>query len=145
MATQDYRRRRKLQGLCISCPKPPVYGRTLCAECYKKARVRRHLTGLSKEEMDKASCALDSFEGLCQCCGSTDKGTNHNWCLDHDHVRSKFRGVICDPCNMLLGWIENHPEKLIKVLAYKSSFESVPSHMVKEDDSNAGPGVMGTY
>lgn len=45
-------------------------------------------------------------------------------CFDHCHDNNKFRGWICDPCNIILGKARDNPEileALIKYLKYHVS------------------------
>lgn len=39
-------------------------------------------------------------------------------CLDHDHITDKFRGWICNRCNVALGMVKDNSETLIALSEY---------------------------
>lgn len=54
--------------------------------------------------------------GLCAICGNppADPGTNHGFRLkvDHDHETGVVRGLLCNSCNLRLGWVEKHRDTI---------------------------------
>lgn len=55
----------------------------------------------------------------CAICGSTSPGRKDNhWCLDHDHVTGKPRGILCQGCNMGLGNFKDNKESLLSAMDY---------------------------
>lgn len=62
----------------------------------------------------------------CPCCFRTEKQLRENggyldrgiWVLDHSHITQKFRGWICDHCNVGIGRFEDKIENLIKAIDY---------------------------
>ena len=44
-------------------------------------------------------------ETMCEICGKTIVGREINF--DHNHKTGKFRGLLCGPCNMKIGWYES--------------------------------------
>lgn len=63
---------------------------------------------------------LESQDGGCAVCGSTDTGRpNCEWfCVDHDHKTGKVRGILCHPCNSSLGLLKDDPVVIESLLAY---------------------------
>lgn len=56
----------------------------------------------------------DGGEGKsCEICGSTNR-----ICFDHDHNSGKFRGWLCNSCNVALGLVRDNPETLLKMIEY---------------------------
>lgn len=49
----------------------------------------------------------------CEICGSMGR-----ICFDHDHKTGKFRGWICDRCNVALGMVNENSEILIAIANY---------------------------
>jgi len=78
----------------------------------RKSQCKR-LYGISLEEKEQMFGAQGS---ICASCGSTESGGQ--WCLDHDHVTDEIRGVVCRPCNLILGFAQDSIEHLNKVAAY---------------------------
>jgi hypothetical protein len=64
----------------------------------------------------------------CNICGKQEKDLVSNftkggskktvWRLDHDHSTDKFRGFLCDNCNMGVGKLKDDPEIILKALWY---------------------------
>lgn len=77
-----------------------------CRACIKKeSKVRNELKERFKH-LKKDTCA---------CCGKTHP---KSMVCDHDHNTLKFRGWICDPCNMGIGKLGDDLEGIEKALAY---------------------------
>ena len=65
---------------------------------------------------------LASQGGACEICGRKDctwgKGYANKWHTDHKHGQEgTHRGVLCGNCNMALGKLEPHMDKVIAYLA----------------------------
>lgn len=66
--------------------------------------------------------------GVCAACGTDDPGTK-GWCVDHDHSccpTSKtcgkcIRALLCSPCNLALGHVQDNPETLRALATYLES------------------------
>lgn len=52
---------------------------------------------------------------LCECCGKRFAKALR---IDHDHVSGKFRGWLCDACNLGLGKLGDTREGVERALAY---------------------------
>ena len=103
---------RRASGLCRSCGAPAVKTKTLCFSCALAHRVKKR--GLSRPEVKQA---LEKFTG-CEICGKTTNNKNSEWHLDHNHLTKKFRGILCNNCNTLLGLALEKCEILQKAIAY---------------------------
>lgn len=102
----------------------------------KEYRLR---TGLARhyELMSKYGISLDqwqsmvSYSGGCEVCGATE-----NLCVDHDHVTSLVRGVLCRACNVSIGQLGDSSERLKKAYEYLRSSEL--GRNVPGSDSSVG-------
>jgi hypothetical protein len=54
----------------------------------------------------------------CAICRVKRPGGQGRWHGDHDHVKGKFRGVLCGPCNMGLGLFRDNAKLLAKARRY---------------------------
>lgn len=52
--------------------------------------------GMTREQ------ALESKKNGCTICGVREGKMN----IDHDHETNVVRGVLCNPCNIMIGWVE---------------------------------------
>lgn len=70
---------------------------------------------------DDYEAMLSEQEGVCAICGSDDPGTrDHRKRLhvDHDHETGRVRGLLCSPCNRLLGQASDSPKILRSAADY---------------------------
>lgn len=63
---------------------------------------------------------LESQEGKCAICGTTEIGRkNHtHFHVDHNHTTKKVRGLLCDLCNRGLGYFKDTASILRKAANY---------------------------
>jgi hypothetical protein len=72
----------------------------------RKAEKLQLRYGLSYEQWEK----LREAEGYaCMICGVTEDEMGKRLDVDHCHVSGKFRGVLCNPCNNILGHARDNP------------------------------------
>lgn len=61
--------------------------------------------------------------GACGICGGSELWENHRtrrdgWHIDHDHSTGKVRGVLCPPCNLMIGYARDNPAVLAAAINY---------------------------
>lgn len=72
--------------------------------------------GISAEDYEKILIAQQ--EG-CWICGAKDPGhKKKNFCVDHNHVTGKIRGLLCYPCNCALGLFQDRVDRLQQAIQY---------------------------
>jgi hypothetical protein len=67
---------------------------------------------------------VSARNGCCEICGSTGgvvRGRKPGLCVDHDHATGAVRGLLCPPCNVAIGLMEDNPGRLLKAAAYLES------------------------
>lgn len=56
---------------------------------------------------------LKSQNKKCAVCRSSDPKTKHgHFCIDHCHKSKRIRGLLCGPCNFMLGNASDSPARL---------------------------------
>jgi DNA repair exonuclease SbcCD ATPase subunit len=73
--------------------------------------------GITEEEY---AALLSAQGGKCAVCGgdnSSSRLSTHLF-VDHDHKTGKIRGLLCNNCNMALGFARENPDILLKLRAY---------------------------
>jgi hypothetical protein len=76
---------------------------------YEYAR-KSHLMrtyGLTVERWEEI---FESQGSSCAICKARE--TSLHWCVDHDHETGEVRGILCSPCNVLIGMAKDHPQVL---------------------------------
>jgi len=58
----------------------------------------------------------------CECCGLSDLVFKKTLFLDHCHDTGKFRGWICDNCNLGIGRLNDNLEGVKKAVAYLEKY-----------------------
>jgi hypothetical protein len=63
---------------------------------------------------------LATQDGVCAICHQPNV-RGRPLVVDHDHASQAFRGLLCDRCNLVLGYIEKNPDVLVKIPKYLAS------------------------
>lgn len=61
---------------------------------------------------------LEAQDNCCACCRSREPGSKHGWHTDHDHKTGRLRGILCQPCNLMLGSAKDSVENLRAGISY---------------------------
>jgi hypothetical protein len=77
--------------------------------------MRHYLYGISLEEFD---ALVTAQEGRCAICRTDTPGGKGSWHVDHDHATNRIRGLLCHPCNLMLGHAQDDPARLRAAAAY---------------------------
>ena len=67
--------------------------------------------GMTLSEYDRA---LLEAKGKCAACGEKTEQLNQ----DHCHATGKARELLCHSCNIILGHVQDNPQKLYKLIKY---------------------------
>lgn len=85
--------------------------RRRAAEPRSKEQVRRYALqrryGITVEEYE---AQLEAQGGACALCRRSPRKIRLH--VDHCHRTGKLRGLLCGPCNLFLGRLEDRPERL---------------------------------
>jgi hypothetical protein len=68
---------------------------------------------------------LDEQGNACAICGDADDNKwsrgglrRDGWHIDHCHETGKVRGVLCPPCNLMLGYARDNVDTLRRAIDY---------------------------
>ena len=62
---------------------------------------------------------LEEQNGVCAGCGADEPGYNQKFfCVDHNHVDGRIRGLLCGPCNLALGKLKDNPTTIRTLADY---------------------------
>ncbi|MGR3220424.1 MAG: endonuclease VII domain-containing protein [Candidatus Anammoxibacter sp.] len=82
-----------------------------CMPCRK-----RQVHGLTPEDEAKM---LQEQNNVCAICGC-----NLPLCIDHNHITGIIRGLLCNKCNLGIGYFNDNPIDLRKAADYLESFNA---------------------
>jgi hypothetical protein len=87
-----------------------------CKQCMNERKLIREY-GITQ---DQYNILLEVQNSKCKLCGKTDSGRKDKGRLvvDHDHITGKVRGLLCHPCNVSLGLMNDNPELLERAAQY---------------------------
>ena len=124
---EEYDRRRQTAPPrpCERCGGPVAHKtrRPVCKECrvddrsqpYRRDVQLRSLYGITQADYDRL---LALQYGRCAICGTTKPGTRGTWRVDHDHQTGQVRGLLCDRCNLGIGYMQDNPDILMAAGRY---------------------------
>lgn len=67
--------------------------------------------------VDTFNQMLEKQNNQCAIC-FTNTPTTKGWCVDHCHTTNKVRGIVCDHCNLMLGYAKDNPNTLANAIKY---------------------------
>lgn len=117
----------KRLGICRdACGRPVKAGRVFCPDCLLKKlwkRIEREY-GVTHEQWMKM---YSDQGGRCASCGDAGgvPGGETPLCVDHSHATGRVRGLLCNPCNKLLGFAREDRQRLEMASNYLLKFEHV--------------------
>ena len=81
--------------------------------------------GISLKEYE---CILQQQEGCCAICGSsTSRGRQDilGFHVDHSHITGRVRGLLCNKCNIGLGFFDDDPNRVLAASMYLQKAEEI--------------------
>lgn len=61
--------------------------------------------------------------GACPICRDTTPRSKRGWVVDHDHKTGNTRGVLCNHCNVGIGFLRDDAEVLQRAIEYLDKFK----------------------
>lgn len=75
---------------------------------YYKVKRDGQLKRLYGITLEKYKEMFQEQNGCCKICKTHQDELAHTLCVDHNHITSIVRGLLCKSCNLTLGRIENN-------------------------------------
>lgn len=88
----------------------------------RKHNLLKSMYNLSIEDYNQM---FEEQEGCCKVCGKYQSEVKKGLCVDHDHITSKVRGLLCQYCNSALGYANDDTEVLHNLIKYLQDAELV--------------------
>jgi hypothetical protein len=78
------------------------------------------MAGWKAQGMDPilAEAYFQAHDGKCEMCGKPGQDNGKALAMDHCHDSLKIRGMLCQTCNLLLGYAKDSPWLLVRALDY---------------------------
>ena len=98
----------------------------LLKKAWRKANPEKHQAAARRSRvtkwmpLSKFSELLVQQRGRCAICGAADPGRKQSghFAIDHCHTTNAVRGLLCHPCNAMLGFAKDSVETLRKAILY---------------------------
>lgn len=90
---------------------------------FKRAMRRTVLRRYGLTQSDYESL-LDNQEGKCAICRLSEV----KMVIDHDHETGKVRSLLCDKCNLLIGWVESGLKRNKNILSDAAEYLKKMKH-----------------
>lgn len=109
---------------CGSTTRPTPNPGPRCATCHRAFRKKQKAN--NHERMVAKTYGLEAGEyeqmykeqgGVCAICQRAT-GKTKRLAVDHDHDTGLVRGLLCGPCNKLVGYFRNSPEAFDRAASY---------------------------
>ena len=113
--------------------------RNQCHECRYSIRINNNPNRLEKQKswslkyrrgisMEEYTKILKSQNYVCAICKGSVSHSRRRLPVDHDHMTGLVRGILCDPCNLMLGFSKDNIQILESAIKYlKNNMASLKS------------------
>jgi len=119
-------RREPIPRSCPVCDEPipseAHANRTYCSTSCREVARRLTSYGLTLESYRQM---LESQGHACAICGDADDNKwsrgglrRDGWHIDHCHDTGKVRGILCPPCNLMIGYARDNVDTLRRAIDY---------------------------
>lgn len=85
---------------------------------YKRQERMRRLFGMTLHDYERMYAEQDEVCAICKRPDIWARRDRQPLVIDHDHATGVVRGLLCNPCNALLGWARDQPEVLDAAATY---------------------------
>ncbi len=85
---------------------------------YSRSLILLHKYGISLNDYKDL---LSKQDGLCAICRKPESNRYKMLSVDHDHVTGSVRGLLCQKCNIAIGFLGEDPDTMNRAIDYVNS------------------------
>ncbi len=103
--------------------------RSQCKTCDAKRRIGNssvknyHLKRDYGIDLAQYQLMQSEHNSCCAICGLSENDLGYSLCVDHNHVSGAVRGLLCKPCNLVVGNSQENKSTLLKTIEYLDRHE----------------------
>lgn len=87
-----------------------------CKKCKRLYDIEYHMRSFYRISKNEYDIMLENQKDCCACCGKPFGSSKI--VIHHDHSTGTLRGLLCIPCNVILGLSHENPETLRRILRF---------------------------
>lgn len=87
-------------------------------ENYKVKKANQKLKSRYGVTLEEYNVLLEKQNHKCAICNMDQSKFKRRFHLDHDHKTNKIRALLCQPCNMALGFVKDDISIAKKIISY---------------------------
>lgn len=111
--------------------------RSTITPAYKRRERLKRVYGLSPEDYDQRLAEQGGVCAICQENRSWNRREGDVLVVDHDHNTGEVRGLLCHPCNQVLGLMREDAARLSAAAAYLIAVEIKQDEQIDQIEENA--------
>ncbi len=108
---------------CLLDYQAEQYRTSMTLKARRRDRHYRNTYGVTSAEVEEMRAAQD---GRCALCGRPEEESHNGLHLDHDHITTTVRGLLCADCNTSLGKLQDDPDLLRRAADYIEAHRALP-------------------
>jgi hypothetical protein len=121
--------RDKVDFFCIDCKKKLAKRYRQTPEDRRKYYQKRKRDIINSRLLRNFGITLEQYEkkleeqnGKCEICGLTPIENKKSLAVDHDHNSGRVRGLLCNNCNVAVGFLKDNVDKAKKMTEYITKY-----------------------
>ena len=89
--------------------------------------------GLSQADYDSRLAEQGGLCAVCRCAPRIVNGIERPLSVDHNHRSGENRGLLCDSCNLILGFAKDSQEHLRRLIVYLQKHDGINFDFVEDN------------
>jgi len=89
--------------------------------------------GLSQADYDSRLAEQGGLCTVCRCAPKFINGIERPLSVDHNHRSGENRGLLCDSCNLILGFARDSQEHLRRLIVYLQKHDGINFDFVEDN------------